>query len=306
MRGMLQHLPLKLASLALAMLLWFVIAAERTSEMGLRVPVELQNFPKDLELTGDPVDSVEVRLRASPGVMQQLGPSEVSAQIDLAGVGEGERIVHLTPDSIRVPFGVSVVRINPAILTLDLERTMRKVVPVRPRIVGRPAPGYEVAEVTADPAEIAIVGPKTRVAEVESAFTEALSVDDAETSVVEDVNIGLEDPALRIQGQPRVRVTARVRQAEERRSFAALPVSVRGGSALPQPAKVRVLLAGPAAVVKRLRPEDVRPVVEPPAGSGAGRRVPVTVEIAPGNLGVSVIEVEPAEVALRSVKRKGP
>ena len=58
----LDNLPLKLASLALAVLLWFVIAGEKTSEMGLSVPVELQNFPKDLELTGDPVDTVEVRL----------------------------------------------------------------------------------------------------------------------------------------------------------------------------------------------------------------------------------------------------
>src|SRR5262245_39096835 len=128
MHALLQNLPLKLASLGLAVMLWFVIAGEKTSEMGLQIPVELQNFPRDLELTGDPVDTVEVRLRASPGVMQQLGPSEISAQIDLAGASEGERIVHLTPDAIRVPFGVTVVRINPAILNLNLERTLQKVV----------------------------------------------------------------------------------------------------------------------------------------------------------------------------------
>jgi hypothetical protein len=34
-------------------MLWLVIAGEKTSEMGLSGPVELKNFPKDLELTGD-------------------------------------------------------------------------------------------------------------------------------------------------------------------------------------------------------------------------------------------------------------
>ena len=71
------------------MLLWFVIAGEKTSEMGLRMPVELQNFPEDLELTGDAVDTVEVRLRASPGIMHALGPGEISAQIDLGEPARG-------------------------------------------------------------------------------------------------------------------------------------------------------------------------------------------------------------------------
>jgi YbbR domain-containing protein len=302
MRMLLQNLPLKAASLGLAVLLWFVIAGEKTSEMGLQIPVELQNFPKDLELTGDPVDTVEVRLRASPGVMQQLGPSEISAQIDLQGAAEGERIVHLTAASIRVPFGVTVVRITPAILNLNLERTLQKQVPVRPRILGRPARGYEVAEVVSDPAEIRIAGPKSRVMEVESAFTEAVSVDGAETPVADEVNIGLEDPVLRIQGSPRVKVTARVREAMEKRSFGPLAVAVRGLSASAQPQAVSVVVTGPVGLLKQLKAADLRPYVE---GTGKDEgRARVAVEIAPGNTGVSVAEVDPPEVALRPLRRK--
>jgi hypothetical protein len=228
MRALLQNLPLKVASLGLAVLLWLVIAGERTSEMGLQIPVELQNFPRDLELTGDPVDTVEVRLRASPGVMKQLGPAEISAQIDLQGVSDGERIVHLTAESIRVPFGVTVVRITPAILNLNFERTLQKLVPVRPRILGRPAPGHEVAEIVSEPAEVRIAGPKSRVMEVESAFTEAL-VDRAETTV-DEVNIGLRPSSH--PGSPRVR-SRPAREAQQKgpssRRGAAPPPSAPGG-----------------------------------------------------------------------------
>ena len=208
-----QNLPLKLVSLALATVLWFMIAGEKTSEMGLSVPVELKNFPKDLELTGDAVNAVEVRLRASPSIIQSLGPQDVSAFVDLSGVVEGEHIVNLTADSIRIPFGVKVVRINPSTLTLNLERTVQKVVPVRARLLGRPAPGYEVAEVTTNPPEVRVAGPKSRIPEVEGACTEPVSVEAADSTVTESVNLGVEDPLLRIQGSPRVRVTARIAPA---------------------------------------------------------------------------------------------
>src|SRR5229473_2148180 len=163
---LLENLPLKAASLTLAVLLWFVIAGEKSSERGISVPLELQNFPKDLELTGDPVNSVEVRLRASPGIIHALRLGEISAQINLAGAVEGERIIPLTPEAIRLPFGVRVVKITPASITLNLERTIEKVVPIRPRLLGRPAPGYEVGDVSSDPPEIHIAGPKSRVQEV--------------------------------------------------------------------------------------------------------------------------------------------
>ena len=296
----LDNLPLKLASLALAVLLWFVIAGEKTSEMGLSVPVELQNFPKDLELTGDPVDTVEVRLRASPGIIQRLTPGDVSAHIDLVDAHEGERIVHLTPDSVRVPFGVTVVKVSPAIITLNLERTLQKTVPVRPRLLGRPAVGYEVSEVTAEPAEARISGPKSRVQEVESAYTEPVSVEGVEANVVDHVNIGLEDPLLRIQGSPRVRVTARIREVEHTRTFPNVPVEVRRGSSAARPPRVTVVLAGPASVLDQVDSSAIRPYVDAGQVDETGT-AHVAVELS-GLTGVEVRETQPAEVALRPLR----
>jgi YbbR domain-containing protein len=297
----LDHLPLKLASLALAVLLWFVIAGEKTSEMGLSAPVELQNFPKNLELTGDPLNTVEVRLRASPGIIRRLAPGDVSAHIDLADSHEGERIVHLTPDSVQVPFGVTVVKISPSIITLNLERTQQKTVPVRPRLLGRPALGYEVAEVTTEPAEVRIAGPKSRVQEVESAYTEPVSVEGAEANVVDQVNVGVEDPLLRIQGSPRVRVTARVRPVEHTRTYSGLSVEVRGGSYAARPPRVTVVLAGPASVLDQVDGAAIHPYVDAGKVDETGT-AHVAVELAPGGTGVEVRETQPAEVALRPLR----
>ncbi len=299
-----ENLGIKALSLLLALLLWFVIAGETASEMGLRVALELQNMPRDLELTGDAVDVVEVRVRASAGIIRGLNPGDVAAQIDLSGASEGERIVHLSEDSIRVPFGVRVVKITPAILTLNFERTLLKVVPVRPRLVGRPAAGFEVAELTSEPAEVRIAGPQSRVQEIESAFTEPLSLDGSRDTASRELSLGLEDPLLRIQGSPQVRVTAKIRPLRETRTLEAVALEVRGGDLSLRPAAVQLVLQGPAEQIRRLAPGDVKAHVDV-TGAASGERRPVAVEIGPGFAGVSLLEARPAAVTLQAARRKG-
>jgi YbbR domain-containing protein len=301
MRALFDNLALKAISLVLATLTWFLIAGEKSSERGLSVPVELQNFPKDLELTGEAVTSVEVRLRASPGIIHGLGPRDLSAVIDLEGVTAGERIVHLTPDTIRVPFGVKVVKVTPSILTLNFERTLEKDVPVRPRLQGRPAPGHEVAEITSEPARARIAGPKSRVQEVESAFTEPVSLEGATATVVDTVNLGLEDPVLRLEGGSRVKVTARIREEHGRRTLEGVPLETRGGTAQLRPSSVRVELTGPLSVLQAIDRDKIRAYVT--VTRNGLDRAPVAVELLSGLAGVTVVATAPAEVSLRGARR---
>jgi YbbR domain-containing protein len=296
-RTFFDNVPLKLVSFGLAALLWWVIAGEKTSEMGVSAPLELQNFPPDLEVTGEPVDRVEVRLRASPGIIQRIGPGDVSAQVDLAGLEEGEHIIHLTERAIRLPFGVKVVKISPSILTVHLERTLQKVVPVHPRVVGRPAPGFEAGEVASDPSSVRIAGPRSRVQEVTSAYTEPLSIEGAQTTVTGVLNMGVDDPLLRILGSPRVRATVRIQEVEGERVLDAVPVTAAAGTV--RPAFVRVVVAGPASLLRSLTPADVRASVEPASARG-GRDAPVIVLLAPGHAGLRVKSISPPTVDVRA------
>jgi YbbR domain-containing protein len=294
--------PLRIASVGLAAGLWFVIAGRQTAERGLPVPLELRNVPRDLELTGDPVNSVDVRLRASPGLIDSLDPGKVRATIDLAGAREGEAIVQLAPSQVHVPFGFRVVKITPAILTLNLESTQKKRVPVRPRLIGRPAPGFEVAAIASDPAEVQVAGPRSRVQEVESAFTEPVSVDAARETVQQMVNVGLEDPLLRLDGSSRVRVTAEVREAQETRLFEALPVVARGRPAHIDPSRVAVVVSGPAPALAALDPDELRAFVAVPPDGAVPARLPLAVDLPPGRPGLRVVETRPRDVAVKALR----
>ena len=304
MRRIVDNLPLKVLSVALAVVLWFVIAGEKSSEMGISVPLELRNFPADLELTGEAVDRVEVRLRASQSIIQRIAPGEVSAHVDLGTMRAGEHIVHLTDSTVRVPFGVRVVKITPSVLTIGLEPTVRRRVPVKPRLLGAPAAGFRLGRVASEPAQIQLKGPHSRVDAVDSVFTEPVVVEGARGTVVVDVNVGLSDPLLRLEGGTRVRVTAEVQEEQESRFFPDLDVVVTGGQGPLRPGRVSVTLAGPASALRAVRPADLRVTVAIPPGMPPSGPVPVTVTVAPGHPGVVVKGVEPAQIALAPPRQR--
>jgi YbbR domain-containing protein len=288
---------LKVGSLLLALVVWVVVAGEKTSEIGLAVPVELLNLPKDLEVVGDAVNAVEVRVRATPAIVRQLDSADLSLRVDLKGYEEGEHFFHLTEEAVRRPFGVTVVKLSPASITLNLERTLEREVPIQARTSGGPSAGFEIADVTCEPASVRLAGPRSRVAALRSVVTEVVSLGDARADVRKDVTIGIGDPLVRIQGSPRVHVTVKVRERHETRALSGLRLEVRGGNATARPAHVTVLVSGPSSVVGRLRPEAVVPYVELGGRPADGQRT-VAVQVAPGWAGTVVERVEPAEVTI--------
>ena len=90
---------------------------------------------------------------------------------------------HIRNDEVRAPFGVEVTQVLPATLGIDLERSTRRTVPVKPALDGEPAPGYVVGRVSSEPATVDIVGPETRVKQITDATTEPVSVTGARTRV---------------------------------------------------------------------------------------------------------------------------
>ncbi len=289
---------LRLASLALAAGLWFVIAGRQTAERGLSVPVELRNVPHDLEITGDALNAIEVRVRAAPALIDTLDPGRVVATIDLADATEGEKIVRLTPAQVRMPSGFRVVKITPSLLVLRLERMSRRTIPVRPKVVGQPARGFELAEVESDPRQAQIAGPKSRVDAVESAFTEPVQIEAATATVQKWVAVGLADPLLRLEGEGRARVTARIREEQQTRTFRGLEVTTQGGAAQVAPARGELVVAGPVSQMRGLDASAFRLYVVVPAHGPLPGRLPIAVEVASGHPGVAVVETRPAEVAV--------
>ena len=146
-----RNLRLKLVSVCIAGLLWMIVAGDRVVERVLRVPVELQGMPADLELVGPAPDTVDVRVRGSSNALTRLGPGDIAAVIDLKSAREGRRVFTLGPGQVLVPAGLETVQVSPSTLSMEFEATVTRRVPVEARTDGDPEKGFRVVRVATVP-----------------------------------------------------------------------------------------------------------------------------------------------------------
>jgi YbbR domain-containing protein len=268
-----RHLGLKVLSLGIAVLLWMVIAGDQTVERGLRVPLELQQFPEGLELQAEPPALVDVRVRGSSDTLSRVGPGDIVAVLDLRAARPGQRFFQLTPEQVRAPYGVDVVQVAPPTVVFVFEPTAVKRLPISPSIEGDPAPGYVVGATTVDPPTVEITGPESAVNQATEAVTEPVAINGAVSDVTESVTVGLLDPALRVKGVRLAAVKVQVRLGPRERTVRNRPVRLRdlaaNLTAQASPTEVDVLVRGSRDGVSRLNAEDVVPFVDL-KGLGAG------------------------------------
>lgn len=297
-----RHLGLKVLAIALATLLWLTVAGEYVVERALRVPLELRNKPAHLEILGDPPASVDVRLSGSSALLSRLEPGEIVAVLDLSNARPGSRLFHLRTEDVRVPFGVAVEHISPPTISLDLEKSATRTVPVKPAVDGHPSPGYIIGQITAEPATIDVIGPESRVRQLVEATTEPVVIDGRSGRVRDVVTIGLVDSAVRLIRPQSATVVVDVVPAPVERGVGSVPVRWKnlgaGLRARIRPRLVRVILRGPQRALEVVAPGTIEAFVDL-AGLGSGRyNLRVQVD-PPPDVGVGDVNPQLVEVLIR-------
>ena len=300
-----RHLGLKVLSLGIAVLLWMIIAGDQTVERGLRVPLELQQFPAGLELQAEPPALVDVRVRGSSDTLSRLGPGDIVAVLDFRAAKAGRRLFQLTPEQVRTPFGIEVVQIAPSTMVFVFEPTAVKQLPIEPAVEGDPAPGYVVGTTTTDPPTVEITGPESAVQQADEAVTEPISIAGAVTDVTETVTVGLLDPALRVKGVRTATVKVQVRLGPRERTVRNRPLRLRDlpGNLTAQatPPDVDIVVRGSREGLARLDADEVVPFVDL-KGLGAGEYA-LTVHVDPvADANVARVAPETVQVRLTAFK----
>lgn len=167
------HLRLKILSLFMALALWYAVAHDQPAEIALSVPIEFYNTPEHLEISSERIQRAEIRVQGPARILRGMTNADVDAVIDLAGARVGEHTFDLTPKQIRhLPHNVQILQVVPSQVRLELDRSASKLVDVTPRVIGSFAAGYRLGDVMVNPSKILIVGPQSRLNNIESAITD--------------------------------------------------------------------------------------------------------------------------------------
>ena len=201
---------------------------------------------------------------------------------------------------MRVPYGIDVAQVMPPSISLSLEKSLRRTVPIVPTTDGDPAPGFVVGRMSAEPSTVQIIGPESHVRDVASATTEPVEIDGKTRARARRRDrwrhrfVGPAGGAV-AQRDRRHRDPAGADRARRRRRARPIAESRhRASSQRIVPAVVRVGVRGQRDVLGRIRPDTIDAFVDL-AGLG------------PGSYSLRV-QVDPSEevgVGAREPERRG-
>lgn len=204
----------KVMSFALALLLSQFYRGSLLKQETFMVPLTIQkqgalvpaeNYPR----------KIKVSLWGDRNVIESIKEDEIAAFIDLSdiksdGVYQFPIQVQVNGTAVTVePFEVTV---EPDRLSLKLEKSMAKKVPIVLSLKGIPADGYEVYETTIEPATAEIDGPETLINKIDSLVTDSLLIDNRTTGFSGTVSLLTENPLVTVQGTRQIQYSVKIHE----------------------------------------------------------------------------------------------
>lgn len=195
-RTIIENWPIKLASLVLAVTLWFYVTSKGKTEVSMTIPLALRNVPAGMAVVGDVPARLDVRLQGQERALRDIAAGRRAAgAVDLSRGREGDNLIRLSPEDIVRPAGVAVTHLSPYEITVKLERLVRKTVRLVPVTQGRPAAGHRLVSVGIKPARVTVEGPSSAVRSITELSTLPVDI----TGLTERTVL---EPRIDYQGRP--------------------------------------------------------------------------------------------------------
>jgi len=300
----LKEWALRVLSLCLAVFLWYFVVGEDQVDITISVPIEVLNLPADLVISNQYKKTIEASVRGPRSMIQELRKQNISRPVDLSRATPGTMVIKNEADSIAFPNGITVLRLQPANITLLIDKLVEKELPIHPVLEGMPALGFELDKVTLDPDRLTVSGPKNILERQISLKTYVINLDGLDHSTTLQVQLNLSPELLNLIGETVVSVRISVRERMLKKTVRGIPVNVRGADVPLQtrPATVAVVAEIPEKLI-RDTPELAmlfRASVEA-AGVRLPDQVPVRVSgvNVPGHPALKIIAIRPERVLLQ-------
>ncbi len=177
-----ENWALKLISLVFALMLWFFIMGERRLEVSYRVPLELQNLPRELMVANEIPSMVDVRISGPRTLLMKVSPNDISITVDLTGLRPGLTSFRRLEERLNLPSGLRVTRLSPSFIDVRLERIQQKTVPITISLTGEPMTGFQVGSVRAVPDQVVIEGSENELKNISNVTTDEIDLDGVNSS----------------------------------------------------------------------------------------------------------------------------
>jgi YbbR domain-containing protein len=239
---------LKLISFFFAFFLWYFVVGEDKIDKTFNIPVEILNLPANLTISNQFKNELELTVNGPRGLMRNLEVQRISRPIDLSRAEPGTRVFQNTIDSISLPRGVRLLRVKPTDIILQLDKLVKKNIPILYVTTGSLPDGFELISITLDPASIPVTGPEPAVGHVDSISTATIDLSRLTTSTTRPVALKLTPTIKDLVGEPIVTAAIVIKEKMVQKTIENIPV--------------KLLLSGKKSYT--LKPDDVTVVARIP------------------------------------------
>jgi hypothetical protein len=209
-----KNLGLKVVSIVLACVVWFIVSAPRRGRVRERIvtaSLSLVGVPSDLVITTDIPSSVAVRVRGRVQELRSLASQSLEASADLSQINTpGEVEITIRSQHINVPEEIEVVSIQPNKIRFRIEQLRQRAVTIRPFLVGDPPGGYLVGEATASPDRALVSGPASQILKLDEVATERIIMTGRTATFVQNAAVVSDSPLVRVISPITTQVTVPV------------------------------------------------------------------------------------------------
>lgn len=202
-----RNLLWKLVALAAAFVVWLNVSNEPDLTTIISVPVEYNHSPKDLEISSDIVETIDVEAQGPSGQLRNLADAHIAAILDFASVtSAGERTFTLTNRELKLPRGIALIRTIPAQLRFTFERRATRFLRVEVPYSGKLPAGFSIASVDIEPPQLQIAGPESHVLGSARLVSDPFDLTNAKDAHPQTLAVYAAEPEVRILNAPQVRV----------------------------------------------------------------------------------------------------
>ncbi len=201
---------LKLASLLIAIVLWFFVVVKGQTEITINVPIELKYIPKGLGVENKSNNTVMVTVRGFEQIIKNLKPYDVKVSLDLSRAKRGVNIIYLSAKDVMLPPSLTVTAIEPQSIKLRLDEIVLRRVPVKAELSGL-SPDQRIVGLIIEPSTVEIEGFKSKIGRITYVKTEEISLEGITGE--RTIDVSLEPPPGYIRLNPEtVRIKIHLRR----------------------------------------------------------------------------------------------
>jgi YbbR domain-containing protein len=263
---------LKSFSLAMGLLLFLFVNVESSTSVSVDYAI-VYRTAEDIIITSEQAPKIVATLKGPwAGLRSYADMPEVIIDLREAEPGNLRQLFNIQEFS--VPTGMKIVDIVPTHVDITLDRLVEKAVPIEVDTLGRPAFGFEIAEISSDPPRVRIEGPLTKIRLIDFVYTRPVDLKDREKDINLEAQLRPPSPPVRLIERTKVNIFINISEENVQRDFEApvtLEPSLKRARFTPQ--RVSFTLEGPRRIVDKIAQNAFVASVDPTRDPGEKGRL---------------------------------